>query len=66
VALTGPNLTVSWPQASTGFTLQSRTNLAVGGWANVTSPAPQIVGSNWQVSLPVSASSLSVFYHLMK
>jgi hypothetical protein len=66
LALTGTNLTVSWPLASAGFTVQARTNLALGGWLNVTSPAPQIVGSQWQVSLPVSASNFSIFYRLLK
>ncbi len=66
LALTGTNPTISWPLANAGFTLQSRTNLALGNWLNVTLPAPQIVGSNWQVSLPVSASNLSTFYRLLK
>ncbi len=59
----GANLVVSWPLASTGFTVQSRTNLVLGNWLNVTSPAPQIVVSNWQVTLP-STNAGSVFYRL--
>ncbi len=61
MALTGTNRTISWPLANAGFTLQSRTNLTLGNWVNLALPAPQIVGSNWQVSLPVSASNLSIF-----
>ncbi len=66
VALTGTNLTLSWPLACEGFSLQSRTNLASGEWADVVSPAPQIVGERWQVVLPVSESTPSVFYRLLK
>ena len=66
LALAGTNLTVSWPLANAGFTLQSRTNLTLGNWVNLASPAPQIVGSNWQVSLPIAASNLSTFYRLLK
>jgi hypothetical protein len=65
LALTGTNLTVSWPQTSTGFTLQYRTNLASGDWVNITSPAPQIAGGQWQVTLPQSTNS-SEFYRLLK
>jgi len=57
------NLTLSWPQASAGFTVQSRTNLVLGNWVNVTSPAPQMVGSQWQVTLP-STNAGPVFYRL--
>jgi hypothetical protein len=60
------NLLLTWPQASAGFTLQSCTNLGVDGWVNVTSPAPQIVGGQWQVALPNSGSTNSTFYRLIK
>ena len=66
LALTGANLTVSWPVASAGFTLQSRTNLTLGDWMNVTLPAPQIIGSQWQVVLPPSGNTPSTFYRLLK
>jgi hypothetical protein len=52
--------------ASAGFTLQSRTNLTLGDWMDVTLPAPQIVGSNWQVALPSSGNTPSTFYRLLK
>jgi len=64
--LTGTNLTLSWPLASAGFTVQSRTNLALGNWENVPSPAPQIVSDQWQVVLPASIESVSIFYRLVK
>ena len=66
ITLTGASLTVSWPLANAGFTLQSRTNLALGNWGDVTSPAPQIVGNCWQVAIPMSANFNSIFYRLAK
>ena len=66
VASTATNLTLTWPLASAGFTLQSRTNLILGNWVNVASPAPQIIGGQWQVTLPVSVSVDSAFYRLSK
>jgi fibronectin type 3 domain-containing protein len=66
VTLTGTNLTLSWPLASESFTLQSRTNLVLGNWEDVPSFAPQIVGDQWQVVLPASINSASIFYRLVK
>ena len=60
------SLTLTWPLASAGFTVQARTNLVEGNWLNVTSPAPQIIGGQWQVTLPVSNSPDSTFYRLVK
>jgi alpha-L-arabinofuranosidase len=56
VAPAGLNLTLSWPLTSSGFTLYSRTNLVSGGWTAV-SQAPQIVGNQWQVTVPVSQTT---------
>jgi hypothetical protein len=61
-----PNVTLTWPLASAGFTVQSRTNLVSGNWVNVLSPAPEIIGGYWQVTLPVSASTPAIFYRLFK
>jgi poly(hydroxyalkanoate) depolymerase family esterase len=66
LALVGANLTVSWPQTNTGFTVQYCTNLMLGSWLNVTSSAPQIVGSNWQLALPPASNTPSAFYRLSK
>jgi endo-1,4-beta-xylanase len=66
MAISGTNLTVSWPLANAGFTVQARTNLMSGDWVNVTSPAPQIVSNQWQVMLPPATNAGSVFYRLMK
>jgi hypothetical protein len=51
--------------ATAGYTVQSRTNLFLGEWTTVTSPAPQIVGGNWQVVLPAAMND-SIFYRLAK
>ncbi len=56
-AMSGTNLTLSWPVASSGFTLQCETNLAASFWTN-SSLAPQIVGARWQVTVPVSGPTL--------
>jgi glucuronoarabinoxylan endo-1,4-beta-xylanase len=66
VITTPTNLVLTWPLASAGFTPQSRTNLVAGSWLNVTSPVPQIVGGQWQLTLPMSGSSGSMFYRLAK
>jgi len=66
MAMTDTNLTMSWPLASPGFTLQWCTNLADGNWLNIPSPTPQIIGSQWQVVLPLSDNGDTVFYRLSK
>ena len=53
----GSDLTLSWPLASAGFTLLSRTNLISGEWTVVTSPTPQISGSQWQVIMLMTGSA---------
>jgi endoglucanase len=63
---TSSNLTLSWPLACAGYTVQWRTNLVLGSWVNAAPPAPQIVGTNWQVTLPMSGSNDSIFYRLLK
>jgi regulation of enolase protein 1 (concanavalin A-like superfamily) len=66
LSLMGTNLALSWPLASADFRVQSCTNLVSSGWTDVTSPAPQIVGDQWQVVLPASISSAFTFYRLVK
>lgn len=58
------NLTLSWPVASPGYTVQSSGNLQPGSWTNVPYPAAQIVGYQWQVTLPTSANAQ--FFRLVK
>jgi len=66
LTLAGTNLTVSWSQTNTGFAVQFCTNLTLGNWLNVTSPAPQMVGNQWQVALPPATNAGSLFYRLSK
>jgi fibronectin type 3 domain-containing protein len=65
LTLTETNLMLSWPLASAGFTVQSRTNLVLGQWENATSPAPEIVGDEWRVILPPTTNG-AAFYRLVK
>jgi hypothetical protein len=66
IALAGPDLKLSWPLANTGFTLQARTNLTSDEWLDVVTPAPEIVGDEWQVVLPPLGGGGSRFYRLVK
>jgi O-glycosyl hydrolase len=61
-AMSGSSLTLSWPLMSAGFTLQSCTNLMSGNWVAVSSPAPQAVGTNYQVT--VLATNAAQFFRL--
>lgn len=63
---TPADLTLTWPLASAGYAMQSRTNLVLGNWVNVTSPTPQIIGGQWRVVLPVPANAGTTFYRLVK
>jgi O-glycosyl hydrolase len=64
VSISGKNLTMSWPVATAGYTLQSCTNLASANWVAVSSPAPQVAGTNYQVALP--ATNAIQFFRLLK
>ena len=60
------NLTLSWPVSSAGFKVQFSSNLNQGNWLNLTSVPLQIVGGQWQVTLPLSGGADSMFYRLVK
>jgi alpha-L-arabinofuranosidase len=64
VSLSGGQLNLAWPTASAGYEVQMTTNLASGIWtpAPVT---PQLAGSQWQVTLPLTNSGAE-FYRLGK
>lgn len=66
VGMTATNLTLSWPEVSTGYILQSRTNLMLGNWINIITPAPQIISSEWRVTLPRSNGPGVIYYRLIK
>ena len=55
-SVAGGNITLTWPVASAGFTLQSRTNAGTGAWSSVF-PLPQIVRSQWQVTVPMTGTA---------
>ena len=63
---TPSSLTLTWPLASAGFTVQSRTNLVSGDWGNVASPEPQIIGNHWQVTFPLPDASESRYFRLVR
>jgi len=66
IAASETNLTFSWPLGNAGFALQWRTNLVLGDWQTITSPVPQILGGEWQISLPQPAATDSFYYRLLK
>lgn len=64
ISVTTSNLFFSWPVTYAGFTLQSSTNLAAGSWMPISSPAPQIIGTNFQITLTVT--NAAQFFRLFK
>ena len=53
----GGNIVLSWPASDFGFAVQSKSGVASGtSWTTLTN-APALVGTNWQVSLPVSGAA---------
>lgn len=63
-AVVGNNLNLSWPLEAAGFALFVRTNLTLGAWEQISSPAPQFSGGQWHVMVPVASGSS--FYRLQK
>lgn len=57
VKTSGNNVVLSWPLAAAGFTVQSRASLTAGAWAPVSAALPQIVGTQWQLSVPKSTTT---------
>jgi alpha-L-arabinofuranosidase len=62
-AVSGGNLILAWPLASSGYAVLVSTNLAEGNWTTA-SVVPQILNGQWQVSLPITNSVQ--FYRLGK
>jgi alpha-L-arabinofuranosidase len=62
-AVSGGSLTLSWPVAAPDYTVMTTTNLLNGAWTAAAVTA-QIVGNQWQVTLPVSGSVQ--FYRLQR
>jgi hypothetical protein len=61
VATVGSNIVISWPTNSGVGAIQSATNLATANWTTLPDQ-PDKIGSNYQVSLPISSSN--VFFRL--
>jgi len=51
-AASGGNLVLSWPVGAGAYTLQSKASLTPGAWTTISTPAAQLVGSQWQVTVP--------------
>ena len=49
----GGNVTLKWPLAAAGFTVQASDELGTGSWGIITN-APALVGSEWQLALPAT------------
>jgi hypothetical protein len=62
--MSGTNLIVSWPAANSGFILQYATDPVSGIWSPIVSPSPQVVGTNYQLALPLTNSTL--YFRLAK
>jgi hypothetical protein len=60
----GTDLMMSWPAANPGYTLQFTTDLSSGIWSPVGLPLPQIVGTNYQLTVP--STNLSLYFRLSK
>jgi hypothetical protein len=50
VSRSAGNVTLSWPVAAAGFSVQSKPTL-IGSWSTLTN-APTLVGNNWQMTVP--------------
>ncbi len=58
IAKSGNSLTFSWPTNASAYTLQFATNLnSPVTWTSVTSPAPQLVGGQYTVTLTNSGTT---------
>jgi hypothetical protein len=57
-SVSGGNVVLSWPVAGGSYALQYKSSLNPGGmWTTVSTPAAQIVGSQWQVTVPKSGGN---------
>ena len=64
LALTGTNLTIGVAGGEPGLYRANLHQSHAGRLGDVTAPAPQIVGGNWQVALPPATNAGPVFYRL--
>lgn len=61
----GANVKISWPSYAHDYGLEQNSTVAATGWTNVTA-VPVDDGTNWQVTLPVSAASPAAFHRLRR
>jgi hypothetical protein len=64
VKASGGNLLIAWPVAAGSYALQYNTSLTSGTWTTISTPAAQIVGSQWQVTVPDNGGTK--FYRLAR
>ena len=57
ISLSGANVTLSWPGGASGFNVIGRTNLNLGNWLQITSPVSQLIGDQWQLTVPSSGNA---------
>jgi hypothetical protein len=50
-------LTLSWPLANAGFSVQSSINLASGNWTTLTNVPTMVGNTNWQVTIPETGNA---------
>jgi hypothetical protein len=64
VAVTSGQLTLAWPQAQTGWTLEAQTNALNAGLGTNWTRIPNSSATN-QVIIPISLTNAAVFYRLV-
>jgi hypothetical protein len=64
VKASGGNLLISWPVAGGSYALQYNASLNSGTWTTISTPAAQIVGNQWQVTVPDTGGTR--FYRLAR
>ena len=62
--MSGSDLILSWPTNNPGYVLQFTTDLTPGVWSVVGPPFPQIVGTNYQLTVPQTNANL--YFRLSK
>ena len=53
----GKNVVLSWPVGAGAYSVQAKSSLTSGTWKTIASPLPQLVGNQWQLTLPESGGT---------
>ena len=64
IQASGSNLILSWPASNFGLVLQFTTDISSGVWSPVGPPSPQIIGTNYQLTVP--STNASLYFRLSK